>query len=116
MSRSSAGLPPPVIARAEEVLDALEKGGEAERVARLADDLPLFARARPKGGATARESAGPSEAEKALAALNPDELSPRDALEALYRLRGMLPQRDSTLSGVARTHTTAAPGRPVPKS
>jgi DNA mismatch repair protein MutS len=85
-----AGLPPAVIERAERVLDALEKSGEAETVAKLADDLPLFSAARPKAGAPAREAAGPSEAEKALAALNPDELSPRDALEALYRVRGML--------------------------
>jgi DNA mismatch repair protein MutS len=85
-----AGLPPAVIDRAEQVLDALEKSGEAETVAKLADDLPLFSAARPKGGAPARESAGPSEAEKALASVNPDELSPREALETLYRLRGLL--------------------------
>jgi DNA mismatch repair protein MutS len=85
-----AGLPPAVIDRAEQVLDALEKSGEAETVAKLADDLPLFSAARPKGGAPAREGAGPSEAEKALASVNPDELSPREALETLYRLRGLL--------------------------
>jgi DNA mismatch repair protein MutS len=84
-----AGLPPVVIERAEQVLDALEKSGEAETVAKLADDLPLFSAARPKGGAPARESAGPSEAEQALAAVNPDELSPREALETLYRLRAL---------------------------
>ena len=85
-----AGLPPAVIARAEQVLDALEKSGEAETVARLADDLPLFSAPRPKGGAPARENAGPSAVESALAAINPDELSPREALEALYRLRALL--------------------------
>jgi DNA mismatch repair protein MutS len=85
-----AGLPPAVIARAEQVLDALEKSGEAETVARLADDLPLFSAPRPKGGAPARENAGPSAVEAALAAINPDELSPREALEALYRLRALL--------------------------
>jgi DNA mismatch repair protein MutS len=37
-----------------------------------------------------REGAGPSDAEKALGAVNPDELSPREALETLYRLRGLL--------------------------
>jgi DNA mismatch repair protein MutS len=85
-----AGLPPAVIERAEQVLDALEKSGEAETVAKLADDLPLFSAARPKGGAPSRESAGPSEAEEALASVNPDELTPREALETLYRLRGLL--------------------------
>ncbi|HEX2116512.1 MAG TPA: DNA mismatch repair protein MutS [Alphaproteobacteria bacterium] len=85
-----AGLPPAVIERAEQVLDALEKSGEAETVAKLADDLPLFSAARPKGGAPARESAAISKAEEALVAINPDELSPREALEMLYRLRGLL--------------------------
>jgi DNA mismatch repair protein MutS len=85
-----AGVPPPVIARAEQVLDALEKSGEAETVARLADDLPLFSAARPKGGSPGAQDPGPSPLDAALAAINPDELSPREALEALYRLRGLL--------------------------
>ena len=42
-----AGLPPAVVARAEEVLRTLEKGEQAGALARLADDLPLFAAARP---------------------------------------------------------------------
>jgi len=32
---------------------------------------------------------GPSELEKAVSALNPDEMSPREALEALYRLKSL---------------------------
>ncbi len=90
-----AGLPPAVIARAEQVLDALEKSGEAETVARLADDLPLFSAPRPKGGAPVRESTEPSEAEKALASINPDELSPKEALEALYHLRTLLARSEA---------------------
>jgi DNA mismatch repair protein MutS len=80
-----AGLPPPVIARAEQVLDALEKSGEAETVARLADDLPLFS-AATKAAAPAE----PSAVEAALAEIHPDELTPKEALEALYRLKGLL--------------------------
>ena len=34
--------------------------------------------------------AAPSAAQEALAALDPDELSPKQALEALYRLRSLL--------------------------
>ncbi|HEV8680489.1 MAG TPA: DNA mismatch repair protein MutS, partial [Stellaceae bacterium] len=83
-----AGLPPAVIARAEQVLDSLEKGNEADALARLADDLPLFSAARPKGGLPG--SAAASEAEAALKAVNPDELSPKEALELLYRLRGLI--------------------------
>jgi DNA mismatch repair protein MutS len=82
-----AGLPPAVIARAEEVLRILESGDHANAVTRLVDDLPLFTAAvrRP-----AVPAAAPSAVEQALRQLNPDELTPREALEALYRLRGML--------------------------
>jgi DNA mismatch repair protein MutS len=81
-----AGLPGAVVKRAEEVLAALEKGEQSGAVTRLADDLPLFAAAppRPAGGAA---RAVESEVEKALAAVNPDELSPKQALDLLYELR-----------------------------
>jgi DNA mismatch repair protein MutS len=81
-----AGLPGAVVARAEEVLAALEKGEQSGAVTRLADDLPLFAAApaRPAGGvARAVESA----VDRAVAAINPDELTPKQALELLYELR-----------------------------
>jgi len=78
-----AGLPGAVIARAEEVLATLEAGDQGANVNRLADDLPLFSAeiAEPP------RAAGPSEAETLLADLNPDDLTPREALEFLYRLR-----------------------------
>ncbi len=84
-----AGLPPAVVTRAEEVLQALEKGEQSGAVTRLVDDLPLF-RAAPQPATPIQTAKGPSEAEQALAALNPDELTPREALDALYRLRGMV--------------------------
>ncbi len=83
-----AGLPPAVLARAEEVLGLLEKSEQSGDLARLAEDLPLFNAARPKGAAPARES----EVEKALAETHPDGLTPREALELLYRLKSMLPK------------------------
>jgi DNA mismatch repair protein MutS len=76
-----AGVPAAVVARAREVLDRLEK--EPGSPARL-DDLPLFAVRE-----AAPASREPSRAEKALADLDPDSLSPREALEALYRLKGL---------------------------
>jgi DNA mismatch repair protein MutS len=84
-----AGLPQPVVTRAEEVLAALEKGEQSGAVTRLADDLPLFASApaRPVSGAAKVEE---SEVEKALAATNPDDLSPREALELVYALRARI--------------------------
>jgi DNA mismatch repair protein MutS len=64
----------------------LEKGEQSGALARLAEDLPLFSLARRPEAAAPKQSA----VETALAALHPDELSPRDALEALYRLKGLL--------------------------
>ncbi|TAJ88900.1 MAG: DNA mismatch repair protein MutS [Reyranella sp.] len=86
-----AGLPAAVVTRAEEVLAVLEKGEQSGAVTKLADDLPLFAAApaRPAGGSGKQKE---SEVEKALAEVNPDELSPREALEMLYALRQRLPR------------------------
>ncbi|MCM0020508.1 MAG: DNA mismatch repair protein MutS [Tagaea sp.] len=79
-----AGLPPAAVARAEEVLKALEGGDEARNLAKLADDLPLFS-ARPQGGLP--KHAGNPELEAALDATLPDELTPKQALDALYELK-----------------------------
>ena len=81
-----AGLPAAVVARAEQVLAALEKGEQSGAVSRLADDLPLFA-AAPARPASGSAKSVESEVEKALASVNPDELSPKQALELLYELR-----------------------------
>ncbi len=82
-----AGLPAAVTARAEEVLQILEKGEQGGALARLADDLPLFRAARPMPAAP---EAKPSPVEEALRDARPDELTPREALELLYRLKGLL--------------------------
>jgi DNA mismatch repair protein MutS len=82
-----AGLPKSVTARAEEVLEVLEKGEQAGALARLADDLPLFSAARHRREpAVASESA----AEALLRDTRPDELTPRAALELIYRLKALL--------------------------
>jgi DNA mismatch repair protein MutS len=81
-----AGLPAAVVARAEEVLAALEKGEQSGAVTRLADDLPLFA-AAPARPASGVARAAESEVDRAVAAINPDELTPKQALELLYELR-----------------------------
>jgi DNA mismatch repair protein MutS len=84
-----AGLPAEVTTRAEEVLQILEKGEQGGALARLADDLPLFRAARHAAPAAALE-AKPSPVEDALRDARPDELTPREALELLYRLKGLL--------------------------
>jgi len=77
-----AGVPPAVVVRAREVLDRLER--EAGAPAHL-EGLPLFAASAPPP-----ERRGPSPVEEALKALDPDGMSPREAMDALYRLKGLL--------------------------
>jgi DNA mismatch repair protein MutS len=84
-----AGLPDAVVQRAKDVLHQLEAGEMSGRADRLVDDLPLFS------AAMRREPAKPAKADAvgdALAAINPDEMTPREALEALYRLKGLGPR------------------------
>ena len=79
-----AGLPPSVIDRAVDVLEALETGEKAAAADTLADDLPLFSTAAGKQGSGF--TAGSNPAMAALESIHPDELSPRDALDLVYRL------------------------------
>jgi DNA mismatch repair protein MutS len=93
-----AGLPRPVIARAREVLARLEGGGLKPGGGDPFEDLPLFAALKPTettaeaetaGPEFEAEPAGPSPLEEALDAIDPDAMTPRQALEALYRLKGL---------------------------
>jgi DNA mismatch repair protein MutS len=84
-----AGLPEAVLARAEQVLHRLEQG-EAKSTADLADDLPLFAAAATRTRPEPTPATGPSPLEVALREINADDLTPRDALELIYRLKGLL--------------------------
>jgi len=83
-----AGLPRLVVSRAQQVLKLLESGDQGSAVARLAEDLPLFAAAAQSAPEPAEE-AGPSALETRLSEINPDELTPKQALELLYELRGL---------------------------
>jgi DNA mismatch repair protein MutS len=84
-----AGLPAAAVARAREVLARLEQGDRQGGVAALAD-LPLFRAPAGAPDATAARPAA-SAVEARLRAVNPDDLTPRAALELLYALRAMLP-------------------------
>lgn len=84
-----AGLPESVVIRARDVLSQLEEGERKSPAHQLVDDLPLFnadIRHEPPRGNK------PSEVEAELTALNPDDMTPREALEALYALRTKLPE------------------------
>ena len=82
-----AGLPPAVVARARSVLSKLEAGRDATGgIAAGLDDLPLFA-------ASVESEHAPDPLLSALDELDPDSLSPRDALETLYRLKRLAAER-----------------------
>jgi len=77
-----AGLPAPVLARARAVLARLEQGRAATGgIAAGLDDLPLFA-----ASAQPEESA-PDPLRTALAGVDADSLSPREALDLVYALK-----------------------------
>ena len=80
-----AGLPPSVVARARTLLAALE-AGERKRGPRASlDDLPLFAAAPPPSPVEAKVDP----LREAMAGVDPDAMTPREALEALYRLKSL---------------------------
>jgi DNA mismatch repair protein MutS len=84
-----AGLPPAVVGRARAVLAKLEAGRDATGgIAAGLDDLPLFA-------AAAREpERGPGPLAAALEDVDPDRLTPREALDKLYELKRLAQSSD----------------------
>src|SRR5690606_35161396 len=80
-----AGLPASVVERAKLILAELESEERTAPIKGL-DDLPLFQAARPASPAHVQDSPLQKLA-AALEALHPDEMSPREALEALYELK-----------------------------
>ena len=91
-----AGLPDVVIARAGQLLDQLEAGkGDATaiEIADLADNLPLFSQQAPPAPALATHQK--SALIEAVKDVNPDQLSPRDALEMLYHLKAIADEEAS---------------------
>jgi DNA mismatch repair protein MutS len=75
-----AGLPKSAVERARAVLGRLEANGGSTRV-EFADELPLFAHVMAE--------TAPSALEAAMAEINPDAMTPKQALEALYRLKAV---------------------------
>ena len=76
-----AGLPAQVIERAQEVLDILEKRETNDVTAGVAQ-LPLFAERRP-----APKPKIDNSLQKRILQINPDELTPRMAIDLLYELK-----------------------------
>ena len=106
-----AGLPPAVIGRAEAVQQSLERDERSSAMARLADDLPLFAAAaarlpEPAAGAG---PALPPQVIEILATVQPDALTPRAALEILYRLRELMAMPEGNAPSAGRTIAANSP-------
>lgn len=79
-----AGLPNAVVERARIVLDALEKGereGGGQKA--VIDDLPLFSAAPPPPPVQTKQSP----AVDMLDEIHPDDLSPKEALNLIYKLK-----------------------------
>jgi len=83
-----AGLPAAVIERAKVVLAKLEQEDRAKP--KGFEDLPLFA--APYIPSSKSQDDGHALTVAALAALNPDDMSPREAMDALYMLKQKLEQ------------------------
>ncbi len=81
-----AGLPAAVIARANDVLRALEEGREGHKPLARIDELPLWGPAPPQPKTSA--------VEEALRGISPDALTPREALDVLYALKSQLEQKN----------------------
>ena len=83
-----AGLPDAVVERAKIVLEALEKGERegSTRQKALIDDLPLFSAQPAPAPRRVQES---TVLERTLEELLPDEMTPRQALDAIYKLKAL---------------------------
>lgn len=88
-----AGLPDVVVARATQVLHQLEQGGsdgqgvaQGQKMEALSAELPLFSAVHEK---VLKPETEPSKLDHAMESVKPDELTPREALDLLYKLKEM---------------------------
>ncbi|HLJ70198.1 MAG TPA: DNA mismatch repair protein MutS, partial [Roseiarcus sp.] len=81
-----AGLPSAVVERARAILAELEAGKSSGAALKALDDLPLFTYAPPPVPAPPKRDP----LREKLAALDPDDLSPREAQAALYALKQIM--------------------------
>lgn len=83
-----AGLPAAVVARARQVLDHLETSDKGSGAERLVHDLPLF-QSTPSHSMQDHSASTQSEVEDKLNTINPDILTPKEALDLLYELKDL---------------------------
>jgi DNA mismatch repair protein MutS len=85
-----AGVPAPVVRRAASLLASLEKHGSPLVAGAPLGALPLFAATGSQPSADTPPEVVVDPLETALAALNPDQMTPREALDTLYRLKALV--------------------------
>ncbi len=91
-----AGVPASVVRRAASLLASLEKhGGPLGSAGAPLTALPLFAASTSAPAPEMPSIADPDPLAEAIAALEPDRMTPREALDALYRLKSMLAVPDT---------------------
>jgi len=83
-----AGLPAPVISRAKQILKQLESSKSSGNLAKLSDDLPLFSTVVDDTKAS-QDNENDVKLRKAINAINPDTLTPREALDLVYQLKDL---------------------------
>ena len=81
-----AGLPAPVIERAKQILSQLENKEQKGSLAKMSEDLPLFQQVVETSKSQQTNQALESLRDK-LRDIDPDSLTPRDALDLLYALK-----------------------------
>jgi DNA mismatch repair protein MutS len=89
-----AGVPAPVVRRAATLMAAMEKQGGPLAASTSLRALPLFAAASPPPNAAVEEATAEDRRSEDVSALcaalhdmQPDSMSPKQALEALYHLK-----------------------------
>ncbi len=84
-----AGVPPSAIARAQQVLTGLEESRvkEGRTGTRIAETLPAY---DAKAKVAKKQKVMSAALETLLASLDPDALNPKQALDILYRIKGLL--------------------------
>jgi DNA mismatch repair protein MutS len=79
-----------VIARAKSILAGLERTEREKPAAKVIEELPLFAAATPPDPPPSKSD----RLRETLESVNPDDLTPKEALETLYRLKSIARDRD----------------------
>lgn len=87
-----AGLPASVVERSKQVLSQLEEQDRQSPAQALIDELPLFAAVPQPKQVSASDQ--PDQVRTALLEINPDDMTPREALESLYRLKALSAKPD----------------------